>query len=242
MIVRSTGTDVGDTERVNERGHRAMPKKSKTLLDHANDLATELADKIGPQVEHAVEAAKEKAGPVIAEARDKAGPVLAEARDKAAPAVHDVRERINTDVIPALAAALAAANEATEDVRGEAGKRGKAAVAALMGEVEAPAKKTHRFRNFLLVLGLGGAVAFVAKKLSDRPSSTTWESNYTPAPAPTPPASATAGEPAGSHRAEGEGNDQGGSSPDVAKADAAAEPHEATTPDDPAETIDVKDN
>ncbi|RYU10262.1 hypothetical protein [Nocardioides iriomotensis] len=202
-----------------------MPKKSKTLLDHANDLATDIVDKIGPQVEHAVETAK-----------DKAGPVIAEAREKAAPAVHDARDRINTEVIPAIAAAIAAANEATEEVRGEAGKRGKAAVAALKGEVEAP-KETHRFRNFLVILGLGGAIAFVAKKLSDRPSSTTWESNYTPAPAPTPPASA-----AGAHRAEGEGDDQGGSSPDVAKADAAAEPHEATTPDNPAETIDVKNN
>jgi vacuolar-type H+-ATPase subunit H len=202
-----------------------MPKKSKTLLDHANDLATEIVDKIGPQVEHAVETA-----------RDKAGPVIAEAREKAAPAVSDARDRISTEVIPAITAAIAAANEATEEVRGEAGKRGKAAVAALKGEVEAP-KETHRFRNFLVILGLGGAIAFVAKKLSDRPSSTTWESNYTPAPAPTPPTSA-----AGAHRAEGEGDDQGGSSPDVAKADAAAEPHEATTPDNPAETIDVKNN
>lgn len=202
-----------------------MPKKSKTLLDHANDLASELADKLGPQVESAVEATREKAGPVIAGAREKAG-----------PAVHDARDRITTEVLPVITAAIAAANEATEDVRGEAGKRSKAAVAALKGEVEAPGKKTHKFRNFLVLVGLGGIVAFVAKKMSDRPSSTTWESNYTPAPAPTPPSGA------GSHRAEGEGNDQGGASPDVAAADAAAEPHAATTPDDPAETIDVKNN
>ena len=198
-----------------------MPKKSKTLLDHANELATELAEKVGPQVEHAMETAKEKAGPVIAEAREKAG-----------PAVSDAREKIQTEVIPALTAALAAADEATAEVREEAGKRSKAAVAALKGEVEAPTKKTHKFRNFLLLLGLGGGVAFVAKKMSDRPASTTWESNYTPAPAPqATPAS-------GAHRAD----DQGGASPDVAAADAAAEPHAATTPDDPAETIDVKNN
>lgn len=201
-----------------------MPKKSKTLLDHANDLATELAEKVGPQVEHAMETAKEKAGPVIAEAREKAG-----------PAVSDAREKIQTEVIPALTAALAAADEATAEVREEAGKRSKAAVAALKGEVEAPTKKTHRFRNFLLVLGLGGVVAFVAKKMSDRPASTTWESNYTPAPAPQATPSS------GAHRAEG-ADDQGGASPDVAAADAAAEPHAATTPDDPAETIDVKNN
>ena len=198
-----------------------MPKKSKTLLDHANELATELAEKVGPQVEHAMETAKEKAGPVIAEAREKAG-----------PAVSDAREKIQTEVIPALTAALAAADEATAEVREEAGKRSKAAVAALKGEVEAPTKKTHKFRNFLLLLGLGGVVAFVAKKMSDRPASTTWESNYTPAPAPqATPAS-------GAHRAD----DHGGASPDVAAADAAAEPHAATTPDDPAETIDVKNN
>lgn len=198
-----------------------MPKKSKNLLEHANELATELADKIGPQVESAVETAREKAGPVIAEARDKA-----------APAVNDVRDRITADVLPVIVAAIAAASEATEDVRGETKKRSKAAVAALKGEVEAPKKKTHRFRNFLLVLGLGGIAAAVAKKLSDRQSTTTWESNPTPAPAPAAPA--------GAHKAETTGNDQGGASPDVAAADAASEPHEATTPDNPAETIDVK--
>lgn len=204
-----------------------MPKKSKTLLDHANELATDLAEKIGPQVESAVESAREKAGPVLAEAREKAGHASTDARD-----------RIATEVIPVIVAALAAAGEATEDVRGETRKRGKATVAALKGEVEAPKKrkKTHRFRNFLLLLGLGGVAAFVAKKLSNRPSSTTWESTYTTSPAPAAPA--------GAHRAEGaEGaDDQGGASPDVAAADAASEPHAATTPDNPAETIDVKKN
>jgi vacuolar-type H+-ATPase subunit H len=201
-----------------------MPKKSKNFLDHANDLATDLAEKIGPQVESAVETAREKAGPVISEAREKA-----------APAVHDARDKLATEVLPVITAAIAAAGEATEDVRGETKKRGKAAVAALKGDVEAPAPKRHRFRNFLLVLGLGGVVAFVAKKLSDRPSTTTWESSPTPAPAPAAPAGAHKAEPFGA-------DDQGGSSPDVAAADAAAEPHAATTPDNPAETIDVKNN
>jgi Family of unknown function (DUF5324) len=211
-----------------------MPKKSKTFLDQANDKATGLADKIAPQVESAVGTAREKAGPLLAEAREKAAPVLTEAREKAAPAMNDARDKFTSDVLPVITAAIAAAGEATEDVRGESKKRGKAAVAALKGEVEAPAKKKHRFRKFLLVLGLGGAVAFVAKKLSDRPSTTTWESTPTPPPAPAAPA--------GAHKADTSegGDDQGGASPDVAAADAAAEPHAATTPDSPAETIDVK--
>jgi vacuolar-type H+-ATPase subunit H len=202
-----------------------MPKKSKNLLDHANDKASGLAERIAPQVESAV-----------GTAREKAGPLLTEAREKAAPAVNDARDKFTSEVLPVITAAIAAAGEATEDVRGESKKRGKAAVAALKGEVEAPKKKKkHRFRNFLLMLGLGGAVAFVAKKLSDRPSTTTWESSPTPAPAPAAPAGAHKAEPFGA-------DDQGGSSPDVAAADAAAEPHAATTPDNPAETIDVKNN
>ena len=53
----------------------------------------------------------------------------------------------------------------------------------------------------------------------------------------------TGGGPAGAHRAEGaDADDPGGASPDVAAADAASQPHEATTPDNPAETIDVKHN
>lgn len=218
MIGERTGTAFRETE----RGNSHMPKKSKNLLDHANDLASDIADKIGPQLESAVETAREKAGPVIADAREKAG-----------PAVHDARDKITSDVLPVITAALAAASEATEEVRGETKKRGKAAVAALKGDIEAPVKKKHRFRNFLIVLGLGGVAAFVAKKLSERPSSTTWESTPTPAPAA----------PAGAHRAEGaDADDQGGASPDVAAADAASQPHEATTPDNPAETIDVKHN
>jgi len=213
-----------------------MPKKSKNFLDHANGLATELVDRIGPPMESAVGAAREKAGPVLVEARQKAAPVFAEAREKAAPVVSDARDRIATDLLPVITAAIVAADKATEEVRGETKKRGKATVAALKGEIEAPVKKKKRKRlpKLLLALGLAGAVAFVAKKLSDRPSTTTWES--TPTTPPPAPAS-----PVGAHRAEAaDADDQGGASPDVAAADAASEPHEVSTPDDPAETIDVK--
>ena len=210
-----------------------MPKtKTKKMREHATDLA----DKIAPTVE----GAREKASPLLADARDKVAPLVADARDKAGPALNDARERITTEVIPAITAALAAAGEATEDVRGETKKRGKAAVAALKGEVEAPTRKKHRFRNLMIVLGLGGIAAAVAKKLSDRQATTAWQSSYTPTPAAATPDEDTSG---GAHRADADvANDQGGASPDVAAADAAAAPHAATTPDNPAETIDVSKN
>ena len=198
-------------------------KGRSQAMERANVFASDLADRIAPTVESA---------------RDRAVPVLADARDKAAPAFGSAKDRFNSDVLPALTAAAVAAGEATEEVRGETRKRSKAAVAALKGEIEAP-KETHRFRNFLVVLGLGGIAAAVAKKLSDRPATTTWQSTPTPTSSPTftpEPASS-----AGTHRAPvaDQGNDYGGASPDVAAADAAASPHPATTPDDPATIVDV---
>lgn len=217
-----------------------MPKtKTKKIRDHATDLA----DRIGPTVESAREKAapllsdaRDKAAPLLADARDKAAPLVADARDKAGPALSEARDRLTNEVLPVITAAIAAAGEATEEVRGETKKRSKAAVAALKGEVEAPKKKKHRVRKALLLLGLGGIAAAVAKKLSDRPATTAWQSSYTPTP------TAPAGGAAGAHRADAEANDQGGASPDVAAADAASTPHEATTPENPAETIDVSKN
>ncbi|MGZ4494207.1 MAG: hypothetical protein ACXVWU_05870 [Nocardioides sp.] len=220
-------------------------KKKKHLLDHASDLA----DRVAPHVESARDKAvpllsdardkavplladaRDRAVPLLHEARDKAAPYVAEARDKATPALQDARDKFNADVLPALTAALAAVDEATEEMRGETKRRGKAVAAALKGEVEAP-KKTHKLRNGLVVLGLGGVAAVVARKLSDRKATTAWQSSYTPTPA------APAGE-AGAHRADAV--DEGGASPDVVAADNAAEPHPATTPDNPAVEVDVTD-
>lgn len=217
-------------------------ERTKPLIAEAREKAAPVLEKAGPVLEKAgprLAEAREKAGPILADARDKAGPMLADAREKAAPAVAEARERFATEVVPVVTAALAAANEATEDVREEGLKRGRAAVAALRGEVEPP-KKKHRVRTGLLVVGLGGAVALVAKKLSDRQASTAWQSAYTP-PAPAPAAEPTtaAGTP-GAHRAPESADDEAGASPDVAVADSAAEPHTPTTPDNPAEEVDLK--
>ena len=200
-------------------------KGRSQAMERANVFASDFADRIAPTVEGA---------------RDRAVPVLADARDKAAPAFGSAKDRFNSDVLPALTAAAVAAGEATEEVRGETRKRSKAAVAALKGEIEAP-KETHRFRNFLVVLGLGGIAAAVAKKLSDRPATTTWQSTPTSAPTSSPTFTPEPASSAGTHRAPvgDPGNDYGGASPDVAAADAAASPHPASTPDDPATIVDV---
>ena len=190
--------------------------KSKNVRDHASDLADQLAPH--------VDTARKKAGPLLAEAKDKAGPLIAEARDKSGPVISDARDRLASDVLPRLNAALAAVEEATEDVRTEAKRRSKATAAAIKGEVDAP-KKKHRLRRMLIVVGLGGLAAAVAKQLSDRQATTAWQSAYTPPPAPSAP----------SHV-----DDEAAAAPDEAAADAAREPHTATTPDNPAEEVHLK--
>jgi F0F1-type ATP synthase membrane subunit b/b' len=206
--------------------------KTKKMRDHASDLGSRAGATVAEAREKAAPLladARERTAPLIADAKDKAAPLVAEAREKAAPALNEAKDRINSDVLPVLTAAVAAAGAATEDVRGETAKRGKAVAAALKGEVEAP-KQTHKLRNLLILLGLGGLVAFVVKKKSDREPTTAWQSSYTPTP------TSTSG---GAHKAEESADDAAGASPDVAAADAAATPHPATTPDNPAETVDV---
>jgi hypothetical protein len=203
--------------------------------------------------------AKEKAAPYVAQAREKAAPLVAEAREKATPAVDTAKMKFTTEVLPVLTAAIAAAEEATEELREEASKRGAATAAALKGEIEAPKKKSHKLRNLLIVVGLGGIAAFVTKRMSDREASTAWQSSYTPTPASTgsatspsyssPGVSATG--PAGfddtpmgtaaAAAAAASARDEGAAGPDEAVADAAEAPHAATTPDNPLEETKIDD-
>jgi F0F1-type ATP synthase membrane subunit b/b' len=235
----------------------------KTLRDHAS----ELADTLTPHVEAArtkaaplladarvkaapvIADAREKAAPVIADvrakatpviidAREKAAPVIAEVRDKAAPYIADARERLATEVLPAVTAALATLDAATEDARHETVKRSKAVAAALKGEVEAPQPKKHRGRLALLLLAVGGAIFAVSRKLGNRQPTTNWQSSYTPPPATSTGPAAGVGVEGGLHRAE-DTDDIAASDPAEAVSDATDVPHTPTTPDNPAEEINV---
>ncbi len=236
-----------------------MLKSKKSKSQKMRDQASEVIDRLAPHVENAREKAapviaeakekaleaKEKAGPYVAEARQKAAPYVESAREKATPAVDQARQKFTTEVLPVLTAAVAAASEATEELREEASKRGAATAAALKGEIEAP-KKTHKLRNFLIVIGLGGIAAIVTKRMSDRQATTAWQSSYTPTPSgmasTTSPGYASPDvddTPMGTAAAAAaaQARDEGAAGPDEAAADAAEEPHQATTPDNPAEEV-----
>jgi vacuolar-type H+-ATPase subunit H len=215
---------------------RAVPVL-KDARDRAVPVLADARDRAVPVLKDA----RDKAAPVLKDARDKAAPYVDSARDaaapyldtalgKAAPLVETARDRLTNDVLPALTAAVAAVDDATEDVRAEALKRGKAVVAAAKGE-DVVQEPSHRLRNLLIALGLGGIAFAVTRRLGKRQPSTTWQSSYTPPPAPTQPTATAA---AGTH-------DTGASDPAEAAADATETPHDATTPDVPVAEMRVEE-
>lgn len=204
--------------------------KSQKLRDQAQDLA----DSLAPHVETARGAAKDAAK----DAREQLAPLLADAREKAAPAVAEARKRFSEDVVPTVAAAIADAREQAGPVAEEAKKRGIAAAAALKGEQPKPKGRKRKFLFFAAVLG--GAVVAVRKALGAGQDNDSWQSAYTPPPAPPTPQSPPAPSAAPS-ASTGDGDDAAGASPDEALADQAedGEAHPVTTPDEPADVVDV---
>jgi hypothetical protein len=205
-------------------------RKKKTLLDQAQ----EYVEAVRPHVESAVATtrdavedfventarpaisdARDKAGPAVKDARAKAGPALKDARAKAAPVIADARAK----AAPIVADVAARAGEAAAQAKESADAR----VATLRGEE--PKKKGGKLKKFALFAAVAGAVGFVAKKLQGgNESADNWQSSYVPRPAPSPAPV----------------KDAGGSGPDEALSDAADDPQPVTTPDDPAEVVDVE--
>jgi hypothetical protein len=189
-------------------------RKNKSLLDQASDTVSQYADQVKPQLESAVATAKEKAGPALADAKAKAAPVIADAKAKAGPAVAS-GAAIAAEKI--AAGATLAAEKAAEAAQAAAEK---------VDEVATPKKekKGGKLRKLLIFTGIAAVAAFVVKRMQSGGESDNWQSSYTPTPAP--------------RSAE---EDSGGASPDEAIADSAEAPHSVTTPDDPADVVDVDD-
>ena len=204
-------------------------RKKKSLLDQANDYV----EAVKPQIESAVATAREyvenTALPRIADARDRAGTSFAEAREKAAPVL-------------AAGAALAAEKASSgASLAAEKAAEGRDLAAAKVADLQGKPqkKKGGKLKKLLLITGLAAVVGIVARRLQGGGSSDNWQSSYVPTPAPTPPAPASPAAPmAGTDEAT---DDSGGSSPDEALADQAESPHAVTTPDDPAEVVDLED-
>lgn len=222
-----------------------MLKKSRkdTLVEQAQDLVNDISEAIAPHVERA----KDELAPRFADAKDNLAPKIADARDQAAPYVESARDKFVNEVVPAVQQAVNDAKDQAVPVVEEARRRGSLAADALKGE---PVKKKGGKKKFFLFAALAGVGAFVFKKLRDGNESTNWQTSYAPKPAPAaPPAPPSPAAPmAGSHAADTavdnaatSAGDPTGANPGETLSDAAEEPHPVTTPDAPAEDVDVTD-
>ena len=212
------------------------------------DQAAELVEQVTPHVE----AARER---LVNDYLPVAQTMLADARETA----HDAREAAQEAASNAEKSTRKSRKKAAMKARAKAGKMAAATAAAvpltapLADKVAAKVEpERSRKKRVLLLLGLAGLGAFVAKKL--RGSSTP---SYTPPPRPVPtprPApvadplttASTPPAPSADKMSVDPGApdatvDRGGAFLDEAVSDASDEPHEVTTPDAPVSTEDVSD-
>ena len=209
--------------------------RNKTLIDRAQDYVDQISDTVLPQLEAAWEQAVDKAGPALADARDKATPLLAEgkavAAEKASAGAAVAAERASAGAHlaadkAAAGAAIAAALAAEKAAAGR--DLASAKVAELKGE---PEPKGGKLKKLVLITGLAAAAAFVASRLRGGKESENWQSSYSPTPAPTPaPTPVATAVP---------DDDEGGATPSEAISDSAESPHPVTTPDEPADVVEV---
>lgn len=201
-------------------------RKKKSLVDQASDYVVAVRPHVESAMETAGDFVRDTALPALNDAREKAAPVIADARVKAAVGLAEARDKATPLVAQgaAIAAERAAAARQVADAK----------VAQLTGAPEP--KKKSKLKRFVLVAGVAGGVAAVAKKLQGgRSGADNWQSTYTPAPAPAaPPTPPTPSAPQAGLE------DSAGASPDEALSDAAEAPHPVSTPDEPAEVVDIE--
>jgi len=208
-------------------------RNKKSLLDQASDFIDEVRPQVESAVASALDAAEEfyenTARPALVDAKDKAGPALADARDKAAPYVAEARDKAAAALSEARAQAAPYVAEGAAKA-GELAAHAKEAADATVANARAEEKKKgSKLKKVAIFALIAGAVGLVAKKLQGSSQGDNWQSSYVPTPAPTPtstPAPVT--------------DDAGAAGPDEAISDAAEEPHAVTTPDDPAEIVDLE--
>lgn len=170
------------------------PQPQEELVRRSQDVKKAAADTASAAAEYSVSALKDgldRAQHLLADLQKQAAPVLRDAKvrtadfaakrlddlephlkgamGKVAPAVEVAREKVEDDFLPKVQGFLHQAAEHPAVVEG--GKRGKAAVQALKGELE-PAKQRSGWRTFGKVLAVGtivaGAVAAVRHFLAPK--------------------------------------------------------------------------
>jgi len=205
--------------------------------------------------------AADQAKVIAKDTSTKAGPLLADTKVLAS----EIAEATREVAIPKAKTAAAAGVAGAATLAASGKDLAAAKVAEVKGEPEQ--KKGSKVRKLLIFGALAAAAGFAYNKLRGSGQADNWQSSYTP-PASAGTSSTTSATSAtsaagGAHLAPGvgpdepiagddpmarlaaeqgaAGDDPGGASPDEAIADAVEEPHAVTTPDDPADVVEVEE-
>lgn len=220
--------------RVNKRAAKAVSPAAAEARDTAVRYADATRDWAAPKVESAVD----WAAPKVGTARGWAAPRVDTAREWAAPKMEPAVDKVKSDVLPAVAGAVATALAATEPARNEAASRGSAALAALKGEIDPPKQKKHRIRKLFLLAGVLGA-AYAGWKAWAARSNDPVDAWTTPA-TPAPPAAAPVGNVTAVSSTAPITDDPAGATPDEALADATEEDQVDLTTTEPVSPVRAK--
>ena len=237
-----------------------MLRKKKSLIDRAVDSASDAVDAARPVIESAVTQVREQVRDLSKDAADKAAPFIADTKVLAS----EIAEATREVAIPKAKTAAAAGAASAAGLAASGKELAAAKVAEVKGEPQKP--KRGKLRKLLLFGSLAAAAGFVYNKMRGSTQADNWQSSYTP-PASAGTSSSTSATTSaaagGAHLAPGvgpdepiatddpmarlaaeqgaAGDDPGGASPDEAIADAVEEPHDVTTPDDPADVVEVEE-
>jgi hypothetical protein len=239
-----------------------MLRKKKSLVDRAVDSASDAVDAALPVIENAVSQVREQVRDLSNETKTKAAPLIADTKELAG----EIAEATREVAIPKAKTAAAAGAASAAGLAATGKELAAAKVAEIKGEP--PKRKGSKLRKLLFFGSLVAAAGFIYQKIRPTPETDNWQSAYTPptsAGSTSSTTSATSGSAAaagGAHLAPGVGPDEplatedpmaklateemptddpGGADPAEALADAAEEPHAVTTPDDPADVVEVED-
>ncbi|MBA3265841.1 MAG: hypothetical protein H0T14_05625 [Nocardioidaceae bacterium] len=161
---------------------RRSTRITTTTVEAPAETSWHARDKFGPAPREAWTSLAAAVGPTLVDAREKIGPAVDDALDKIAPVVADARERlvpVVEDARDRIAPVMSDARDKVGPLAGSAliaGKaRGRQAAYRLgLAEEPQPEPKTHKIRNLLLLLGLGGAAAFAYKKITGKDADPAW--------------------------------------------------------------------
>ena len=230
-------------------------------VDKAGPAISDARDKATPLIEEGRTRAAEAATAGAAVAAAKAG----EAKEKAAPLLAEYRATAAEKAAAAAATAAEKAAAAAAIAAEQAASTRDAAVAKAneLRGIE-PEPRGGRLKKVLLLSGLLAIGSVIFSKLrAKQDESAGWQSTYVP-PSPAKPAGAAAPVTPATTTVDPDADplndpieevtaddvvtadppatdDPGGGAPGEAISDSVEEAHEATTPDEPADVIDIED-